>query len=748
MKRNSRCAFAGAAAIAIATSAGASFADIPDEGRWISHGPYGGAIADLVVHPASGRQLAAHLTNGVYWREAGDQSWTTSDALQVMPILRELVCHPTNPDIVFAATNDGPWASFDGGMNWQARTSDIGTDEVGAIAIIPGPPDVVLAVSWDELYASVDYGASWMETGFTIPEWTRAEQFLVIGTVDPPTVYLAVSERYGAVPDNPGVFKSTDGGMTWSPSGEGLHAKNVFCLAADPANLPYVVAGVRPTYGVDDGGVYVSVDGGAHWTRQSFGIEPEVAIRDIDVARGPDADDVQIEAVGSYVSLHPSAPSSPQVYRFDEHTATWLHDGDGVTHADVPALARASDGTMLIGADRGGVYRMTDAGTWMYDSDRMQPLTVQSIAEDPTNPNRLYAVTHLSMGIYSSEDAGVYRSDDGGRSWTPKSLGLISVGGWMGNDVAVAPTMPPTIFLAHSGWQLFRSVDDAEHWESGYPWNGIDGFWLRHLCVDPEEPLTVYVTGAGFEPSVPDIYKSINGGLWFEWTASDLVWGAFEALTIDPLNAETLYAGTHWEGIWKTTDAAGSWVKTGDEIDGVYCSSLAVDTSMAGRVFAADTGWDSSGLWVTDDGGGSWHPLVSGAAPLNLTCVALQAGTPDVDVPWRLLASTRDDGVFVRREITLPWEPMNRGLNSRDVRTLEYTPSGTLYAGAADGAYRWVILGDLNADGVVDLADLGILLANFGKTEGMTYEDGDIDEDGAVDLSDLGALLAVFGYGT
>jgi hypothetical protein len=52
--------------------------------------------------------------------------------------------------------------------------------------------------------------------------------------------------------------------------------------------------------------------------------------------------------------------------------------------------------------------------------------------------------------------------------------------------------------------------------------------------------------------------------------------------------------------------------------------------------------------------------------------------------------------------------------------------------------------GDLDDDGDCGLADLALLLANYGATSGMTCEDGDLDGDGDVDLSDLGALLAVY----
>jgi hypothetical protein len=80
-------------------------------------------------------------------------------------------------------------------------------------------------------------------------------------------------------------------------------------------------------------------------------------------------------------------------------------------------------------------------------------------------------------------------------------------------------------------------------------------------------------------------------------------------------------------------------------------------------------------------------------------------------------------------------------------QSFEYTtdfglPTGT---SALDiWGYEITCIGDFNFDGVIDLSDLGTLLANFEVGDGMTYEQGDIDFDGDVDLSDLGAVLAVY----
>ncbi len=72
----------------------------------------------------------------------------------------------------------------------------------------------------------------------------------------------------------------------------------------------------------------------------------------------------------------------------------------------------------------------------------------------------------------------------------------------------------------------------------------------------------------------------------------------------------------------------------------------------------------------------------------------------------------------------------------------DFELAGGFWAG---GAAEPFCFGDLDGDNDIDLADLAQLLANYGATSGMSYEDGDLDADGDVDLSDLGALLAVYG---
>ena len=139
--------------------------------------------------------------------------------------------------------------------------------------------------------------------------------------------------------------------------------------------------------------------------------------------------------------------------------------------------------------------------------------------------------------------------------------------------------------------------------------------------------------------------------------------------------------------------------------------------------------WDHAAVEVSNDGS-SWTQVwanPSGATvsdsswiPMLLDISAVADGEPTVYVRWRM--GPTDDS------ITYP------GWNIDDIEIW----------GASDAEQ---VLGDLDGDGDVDLADLSQLLAHYGTPSGATYEDGDLDGDGDVDLADLSALLSNYGFG-
>jgi photosystem II stability/assembly factor-like uncharacterized protein len=349
-------------------------------------------------------------------------------------------------------------------------------------------------------------------------------------------------------------------------------------------------------------------------------------------------------------------------------------------------------------------------------------------------------------------DAGIFVSFDGGLSWLPRNDGLYFLPSFRTSGVAFALCEPETILAPNRGWNLFKSTDEGLHWEwRGAP-HGLGSYWLTGVAVDPRDNAVAYVSVAGFEPDYPDVYKTENCGETWQPIASYLIWAEFNCITIDPSDSLTLYAGSGWEGVWKTTDGGASWACTGTEIVNARVWDIVVHAEDPQTVFAADGDWNGTGVYLSDNGGDRWQPYNDGLEDLSV--YALAHDLPPIargdDYPPQLYAGTRTGGVY-RRTADAPWTPVNEGLPAEAVHALALGSPGSapygrvLYAGTGAGVFRRVTAGDLDGDGDVDLSDLATLLAHYGTAAGATYEDGDLDGDGDVDLADLAALLSVYG---
>jgi photosystem II stability/assembly factor-like uncharacterized protein len=222
-----------------------------------------------------------------------------------------------------------------------------------------------------------------------------------------------------------GVFKSTDGGENWVRASEGLGSierpLDVLALTADPAQPGVIYAGARGGYvgswglSVYHGGVYKSTDGGGTWHSSQTGILlPEHAVTPVEV---------------SSLIVDPRNPATlyartDRLYRSTDAGATWMllansPTGLGSSGINDSLVMDPRDSRVLYLANYsgtttspGGIYRSRDGGeTWTWASGGLQSPMATSLVLDPENPDVLYAAT----GSFGR--SGVYRSDNEGTSW-------------------------------------------------------------------------------------------------------------------------------------------------------------------------------------------------------------------------------------------------------------------------------------------------------------------------------------------
>ena len=157
-------------------------------------------------------------------------------------------------------------------------------------------------------------------------------------------------------------------------------------------------------------------------------------------------------------------------------------------------VADPSGGATLFAGTGRGLYRTVDGGaTWTRESSALGDRSILSIALDPATPARVLAGT---------ESAGLFRSPDGGSAWTPASAALPAryVGA-----IVVDPTRPGVVYAGSEAGRVYRSEDSGATWvELTRP---VDDLAITCITVDPSAPESLYVgtNSAG-------LFRSRDGG--------------------------------------------------------------------------------------------------------------------------------------------------------------------------------------------------------------------------------------------
>lgn len=308
------------------------------------------------------------------------------------------------------------------------------------------------------LFKSTNGGLSWGAMNYDFPD--SLVKTLVIDPVRSSTLYVGTAVG--------GVSKSTNGGNSWNTANT-LVGTNVASLAIDPTNTSIV-------YAATSGGLYrtafykgiqKSTDGGLSWTPINEGASSLVA---------------------RCIAVDPKSPTTlfactAGIVKSTNGGSNW--NKVMTTDATVIAIDPISTSTVYAGTDS-GIFKSPDGGgTWAQAVDGLTFTRISSLAIDPTAPSTLYAGT---------AGGGVFKSINGGGSWTAVNSGLSNDNALTINALAIDPKSPSTLYLGtYDG--LFKSTDSGKTWiATGF---GLTSKYVTSLAVDPSTPSTVYVVVTG-----------------------------------------------------------------------------------------------------------------------------------------------------------------------------------------------------------------------------------------------------------
>jgi photosystem II stability/assembly factor-like uncharacterized protein len=311
---------------------------------------------------------------------------------------------------------------------------------IQSLAIDPGDPSTIYAGSKRGVFKSTDGGASWSNTGLSAD--TRS---LVIDSVNSNVLYAGTCAEAGVTvfyPGSPFLFKSTDGGATWSNTSSPLDF-DMSLLVMDPTSPNTLYAGSLIQY-VGSGGIILwkSTDGGATWNGERTG-------------------DIGLASYGLTID-----PANPQIL----YAPGDLYANTNLIHS--------------------GLFKSVDGGM-NWSATGLKDDRVAAVAIDPVNPNTLYAGT-LDHGQASANPRGVFKSTDSGASWFAINNGLSDLIGSPSTVAALVinPNNPNTLYAATSGSGVFRSTDGGANW---VPFNdGLTNLNVTALVIAPSHPDTLY----------------------------------------------------------------------------------------------------------------------------------------------------------------------------------------------------------------------------------------------------------------
>jgi photosystem II stability/assembly factor-like uncharacterized protein len=314
----------------------------------------------------------------------------------------------------------------------------------------------------------------------------------------------------------------------------------------------------------------------------------------------------------------------------------------------------------------GGLYVSRDGGKRWDAVEALRGQSIFSLAQSPSQANIIFAGTL----------DGVYRSADGGLSWTPIS----PPGSHEIHEVeslAVDPQDPDIVYAGT--WHLpWKTSDGGRHWHSIK--NGvIEDSDVFSMIIDPDKPRTVYLSACS------GIYKSGNGGeLFHKIQGIPSTARRTRVLMQDPTNHEVVYAGTT-EGLYKTVDAGKTFQRmTGPD---VVVNDVYVDPEDSNHVLLAI---DRGGVLASRDAGVTFVASNEGFSGRRVEALLVDAGNPA-----RLYAGVVNDksygGVFVSNNGGASWDQIGEGpgggLAGRDVFALGEARDGTVVAGTNHGIF-------------------------------------------------------------
>ncbi len=624
----------------------------------------GGGMFAPAINPVDPRTMMLNCDmSGAYITRDGGEHWTMIDHTQLRAsTLCRPAFHPADSRSIFAAqAGQGMKVSHDGGVHWQPVTGTP-NDLCGEIAIDPSYPSRMMTGDSQSVVLSADGGKSWRHC--------QAPHGQAVGFHFDQT--SAINRRVCFAATSEGIWRSDDGGESWSEKTSGLPWKEIrsFCggsRARDGRIILYCTVPSKVEGGQLAGGVFRSTDRGETWqSAMGQGINMDTTAAD-EWAHGPIAQYLWVLTTNVEPDIVYALNTNTGVYP-PHHTATFRSDDAGATWRATffpdprfnvcnvePDYMTRTDGQFYQGPALGAAIAATD-------------------------PDHLIQVNER---VYITADGGkTWKCGNGRDARAAACNGLVVTSTW---NYYIDPFEHSRHYIAYTDLGLARSLDAGRTWmwwdrKGRSPWQNT----CYELAFDPQVFGTIWgafsdvhdipngnIIYGGHRDNLPGgICVSTDFGATWKPCSKGLPMAAAVSVVLDrrsPIRSRTLYASLFNHGVYKSTNGGTTWLRVstglGTSSDQRVCRLqlhgdgtlfvLVTAKLTAGRHFAKD----GPGLYRSSDGASHWS-LVNTSYPFYwpkdflvdpLDSRTIYLGAADARAGQAGLWRTRDGGATWQR---------------------------------------------------------------------------------------------------
>ena len=644
--------------------------------------------------------------------ECAELQWERAEAKSGE--VAEIVIAPSNPDIMYAGFEvnvHSLYKSSDGAKTWGRVNG--GGDHTKDVAVSPKDPNKAY-FAMSESASTTDLSVRPTIRGRESTAWPGAEAIDFLSSGYPPgpaersfssmevfekddkIIYAAVKGGGfgpgGAV--RPKIFKTTNGGNTWTELKPDLNDVNVIEIYPTDHNLIYIGAG---------DGIYVSKDSGKILERLK-----------------------STRALGGFISVEMQKDnanviyiaSSSEVFKTEDAGTTWK-DITGPLKDIHRVRISGSNPNILYASTFNGVFRSDDYGeTWQDKTSNLKAKNIQIVTIHPTNPDIAF-VGHSSLwsavraelrykqALWANN--GIFKTTDGGNSWFRSDDGIFE---YDLEEVAVSPHRPNEAWVAAPASRGgYKTIDAAHNWRHTqiqtlhYP---------MRIIYSMQDPDKIYITswhsGGPFGLSLDGgaSWKLTNENEYFEGinTGSGLLNRNqrghihVHGLAVDPNDDSIVYSGSVREEkrqggdefplegahIFKSTDTGKTWQESDEGFPHEKHTAIhdvQIDPKNTNIIYAATTKHEATigiGIYKSNDAGKTWSAINSGLDDLSVGTIAIHPENTEM-----LLAATHS-GLYKSANSGQSWKRTSSS-HSFDVEYVKNDPN-MVYASTNDGVLK------------------------------------------------------------